>query len=93
MGEPAIPSDEERAHNRAYADSVMDAVRKDLEQPLPRFHDGDAMDESTMIFKLAQEIEIARNTLTEIACDLVNYEGEAYGYYAAGIRMAIGARQ
>lgn len=60
MGDPAPLTDEERKLYRAYADSVMDAVRNDLDQPLPRFPDGDAMDESTMIFKLAQEIDLLR---------------------------------
>lgn len=60
MGEPTPLTDEERKLYRAYADSVMDAVRNDLDQPLPRFPDGDAMDESTMIFKLAQEIDLLR---------------------------------
>jgi hypothetical protein len=58
LGEPAIPSDAERARTRAYARSVVDAVRNDEERPTPRFADGDAMSDDTMIFQLAQEIEL-----------------------------------
>lgn len=65
MGEPAIPGDEERRFNRAFAKSVVGAVRNDEEQPTPRYPDGDAMDEGTMIFKLAQEIELLEEELVE----------------------------
>lgn len=62
MGEPAELSEAERAALFEYAQRVIDAVRNDEDQPPPRHLDGDAMDESTMIFKLAQLALEERNT-------------------------------
>lgn len=68
MGEPAISTPAEREFVRAFAKSVVESVRNDEEQPQPRWEDGDAMGDDTMIFRLAYEIgllldEIQRKSL------------------------------
>lgn len=56
MGEPAVPTPTDRARTRAYAKSVVEAVANDEDRPYPRFEDGDAMTDDTMVFDLSVEI-------------------------------------
>lgn len=76
MGEPAIPTDEERAFVRAYAESVVTAVRNDEEQPLPTYPDGDAMGEDTMIFHLAREVQMLEEDLVTANAELLAIRSE-----------------
>jgi len=65
MGEPTPSTPAEREAVHAYAASVLDAARQHLDQPHPRWPDGDAMHTETMTFKLAQEVTILREALEE----------------------------
>lgn len=80
MGEPATPTPVERAWTRAYAKSVVDAVRNDEEQPLAHWPDDadsgpgvDVMGDDTVIFKLAQEIEMLVKEHDETARKIAEY--------------------
>jgi hypothetical protein len=66
MGEPATPPSTERQHTRAYAASVIEAVRNDEDQPLSRYEDGDAMPDDETIFRLSQEVTLLLSEAQEI---------------------------
>lgn len=56
MGEPAELTAEEMKELTIFAAHVVTSVLADLDQPQPRFADGDAMPDDVMIFKLAQMV-------------------------------------
>jgi len=68
VGEPAPLTSAEKRYLVTFVDSIVDAVANDLDQPVPKWPDGDAMDEGTMIFKLcqlAQELQVGWDDMNQ----------------------------
>ena len=68
MGEPAIPTPQERVERRRIARGVIDAVREDRDVHLPRDHS----QVKILVFGLAQEVEMLFEENLELQGALTN---------------------
>ncbi len=71
MGEPATPTESERADTRAFANDIMEAVLNDERHPLSpgdhgTFVDADEADKESAMYRLAWEVDQLKRELAEM---------------------------